>query len=278
MRFGSRRCRRGGVRECAPVVSRRGSSSGCLRGGCGSGRRGHECIPSVVRSWTCRGGWCGRGRTKRVPTPSSGRSRGRWCGRGRTERVPVPSGGGSRGSRGRGSESVPSPVGGGSGGSGGTESTPASVGGCGCCCRCDVEQVKQASTRGGSRGSRRGSCGGRRRDGSSTSVSPDRSVPGAVRVHLAVVLGPDVLLDHGQRRARGFRPGGEARLPVRVRAVVTHRLHVHHLLLLPRVQRRGAHERYVHTERAVDARAVRADEDAEVDGRPARLARGAVGA
>ena len=158
--------------------------------------------------------------------------------------------------RGRRHRKRPIPVSSGRGGRRGTESTPASVGGCGCrCrCRCDVEQVDQASThgsRGGSRGrGHSGSHSGSRRDGSSTSVSPGRSVPCAVRVHLSFVLGPDVLLHHRQRRARGFRPGREASLPVRVRAVVTHRLHVHHLFLLPRVQRRGPHERYVHAERA----------------------------
>ena len=285
MGFGSRRCRGGGVRERAPVVSRCGSSGGCLGSRCSCGWRRYKCVPPAGRGWCCGGGRCRLGCSKCVPTASSGgrrgrRSRGRRCGG--AERIPVPSSGLRCGSGGGGTESVPSPVSSGRGGRRGTESTPASVGGCGCrCrCRCDVEQVDQASThgsRGGSRGrGHSGSHSGSRRDGSSTSVSPGRSVPCAVRVHLSFVLGPDVLLHHRQRRARGFRPGREASLPVRVRAVVTHRLHVHHLFLLPRVQRRGPHERYVHAERAMDARAIRADEDAEVDGRPARLAGGAV--
>ena len=272
----------GGRRRRGGSGTRPTSRSGLVLLGirCSSG--GQQMHPPVGRGWCCGGGRCRLGCSKCVPTASSGgrrgrRSRGRRCGG--AERIPVPSSGLRCGSGGGGTESVPSPVSSGRGGRRGTESTPASVvaAGAGAGATPSRSNKPPPGSRGGSRGgSHSGSHSGSRRDGSSTSVSPGRSVPCAVHVHLSVILGPDVLLHHRQRRARGFRPGREASLPVRVRAVVTHRLHVHHLFLLPRVQRRGPHERYVHAERAMDARAIRADEDAEVDGRPARLAGGAV--
>ena len=58
--------------------------------------------------------------------------------------------------------------------------------------------------------------------------------------------------------------------------VVPALLHHARLGLRPRVHRRGPHERDVHAQRAMDAGAVQADEDAVLDGRPVGVPRGAV--
>ena len=58
--------------------------------------------------------------------------------------------------------------------------------------------------------------------------------------------------------------------------VVPALLHHARFRLRPRVHRRGPHERHVHAQRAMDAGAVEADEDAVLDGRPVGVPRGAI--
>mmetsp|Transcript_6389 Transcript_6389/g.17805 ORF Transcript_6389/g.17805 Transcript_6389/m.17805 type:complete len:404 (+) Transcript_6389:275-1486(+) len=113
-----------------------------------------------------------------------------------------------------------------------------------------------------------------------------RRVPGGHRAipdeALPQVLGLDELLLDGSRRPRlGLVPAGlrgNVCLPDGVGGVVAEAGEQRTARLAPGVQRHGSHLGDVHAQRPVDARALNADQQAQVNDSPVRLWRAAVGA